>query len=133
MQTESIISSLLEYFAEVQPILYKDIHYLRDKYDLSRNNLTLNIQNGLAHNSKLNIQNSTFYPILFLANHQNDSTRFSLYTSWYFQWLRHQRQLLSIAYFSFLPIVSMPAVDIGRTSFFSKISERMRSARDMSD
>lgn len=27
--------------AEVQPIFCKDIHYLRDKYDLSRNNSTL--------------------------------------------------------------------------------------------
>ena len=38
VQTERIKSSLLELYAEVQPILCKDIHYLRDKYDSNHNN-----------------------------------------------------------------------------------------------
>ena len=38
MQTESRASSLLECYAEVQPILCKDIHYLRERNDLSNNN-----------------------------------------------------------------------------------------------
>ena len=37
MQTESRTSSLFECYAEVQPIFCKDIHYLRNKYDLSHN------------------------------------------------------------------------------------------------
>ena len=42
VQTESRTSSLLECYAEVQPILCKDIDYLRNRNDLSRNNSTLN-------------------------------------------------------------------------------------------
>ena len=38
MQTESRTSSLIECYAEVQPILCKDIHYLRNKYDSNHNN-----------------------------------------------------------------------------------------------
>ena len=38
MQTKSRTSNLLESYAEVQPILCKDIHYLRDRNDLSNNN-----------------------------------------------------------------------------------------------
>jgi hypothetical protein len=38
VQTESRISSLIECYAEVQPILCKDIDYLRNKYDSNHNN-----------------------------------------------------------------------------------------------
>ena len=45
VQTEGRTSSLFECFAEVQTILCKDRHYLRDKYDLSHNNSKLSSQN----------------------------------------------------------------------------------------
>ncbi|WP_419562996.1 hypothetical protein, partial [Prevotella sp.] len=45
VQTESRTSSLFECYAEVLPILCKDRHYLRDKYDLSHNNSKLSSQN----------------------------------------------------------------------------------------
>ena len=56
VQTESRTSSLFECFAEVQPILYKDRHYLRNKYYSSHNN-------SKFENSTLpsaTIQHSTF-------------------------------------------------------------------------
>jgi len=40
VQTEGRTSSLFECYAEVLPILYKDIHYLQDKYDSSHKNST---------------------------------------------------------------------------------------------
>ena len=44
MQTESRTSSLFECYAEVQPILCKDIDYLRNRNDLSHNNSKSTIQ-----------------------------------------------------------------------------------------
>ena len=63
VQTESRTSSLFECFAEVQPILYKDIHYLRNKYYSSHNNSKFEnstLPSATIQHSTLNIQHSTF-------------------------------------------------------------------------
>ena len=62
VQTESRTSSLFECFAEVQPILYKDRHYLRNKYYSSHNNSKFEnstLPSATIQHSTLNIQHST--------------------------------------------------------------------------
>ena len=66
VQTEGRTSSLFECYAEVLPILYKDIHYLRDKYDSSHKNSTLNNSTSAKptiQHSTLKTQNSTLRTI----------------------------------------------------------------------